>query len=185
MNTAFGLGKGAGKGFINWRDYVARTPNLKMGEIIGRGTKHLTKEELAAYDAPYPNNESKAGARRFPALVPITKAMSGVGSSAASFAFLQSLSPEDMRVFMCVGGADPVLGPHVMEAGVLPAFVNSTGALMMTIPEAGHFVQEWGEPVAKKAIDAWAWECDEDAVKHLEGVALRRNENSGKAKGKL
>lgn len=59
MNTAFGSGRGAGKGFTNWRDYVARTPDLKMGEIIGRGTKHLTKEEIAAYDAPFPNNESK------------------------------------------------------------------------------------------------------------------------------
>lgn len=38
---------------------MARTPNLKMGEIIGRGTKHLTTEEIAAYDVPYPNNESK------------------------------------------------------------------------------------------------------------------------------
>lgn len=184
MNTAFGLGRGAGKGFIAWRDYVASHPDLKMGEIIGRGTKHLTKEELAAYDAPFPDNGSKAGARRFPQLVPIEKSMAGVGSSAASYAFLQSLPPGGMRVFICIGGSDPVLGPHVMEAGVIPAFENSTGALLMTIQEAGHFVQEWGEEVAQKAIDAWSWESDEQATIQVHGVSLRRG-GSSKAKGKL
>jgi len=182
MNTAFGSGRGAGKGFINWRDYVAKTPNLKMGEIIGRGTKHLTKEEIAAYNAPFPNNESKAGARRFPALVPITKGMAGVASSLASYAFLQSLAPGDMRIFICIGGSDPVLGPYVMEHGVLPAFESSTGALVMTNQEAGHFVQEWGAPIAEKAIDAWGYETDELASNHIKEVKVRRNENKLKSK---
>ena len=140
---------------------------------------------LTRYHSVPTHNFSQAGARRFPALVPITNTMAGVGSSAASFAFLQSLHPGDIRVFICVGASDPVLGPHVMESGVLPAFESSTGALMMTIPEAGHFVQEWGEPVAEKAIDAWAWERDEDAVRHLEGVTLRRKAKVDQAKGKL
>jgi len=188
MNTTFGLGRGISEGFMDWRDYVARTPNLNMGEIIARytasrGTTHLTKEQLAAYDAPFPNNESKAGARRFPALVPITPTMAGVGSSVASFAFLQGLAPGDMRIFMCIGGSDPVLGTHVMEASVLPAFEKSTGALMMAIPEAEHFVQEWGEQIAEKAIDAWAWERDEDAAQHLEGITLRIDQTK-KEKGK-
>lgn len=124
----------------------------------------------------------QAGARRFPALVPITKEMAGVGSSVASYAFLQSLSPGAMRVFICIGGSDPVLGPYVMEHGVIPAFENSTGALVMTIQEAGHFVQEWGVPIAEKAIDVWSWETDEQAASHVKEVKMRKSGKQSKSK---
>lgn len=66
---------------------------------------------------------------------------------------------------------------------MLPAFENSTGALVMNIPEAGHFVQEWGESVAEKAIDAFAWETDERAVEQVQGLILRKG--TGKTKNKL
>ena len=42
MNTAFATGAEPGEGFINWRDYVARTPDLAVGRLMGRSADHLT-----------------------------------------------------------------------------------------------------------------------------------------------
>jgi pimeloyl-ACP methyl ester carboxylesterase len=53
---------------------------------------------------------------------------------------------------MAVGGADPVLGPPVMEK--LRAQIRGCPEPMV-IEEAGHFVQEWGAPVAKAALKAF------------------------------
>lgn len=76
-----------------------------------------------------------------------------------------------------------VLGPVVMERGVLPAFISSTGALMLEVEEAGHFVQEWGENIAAKAIDSWSWKDDKDAHSRVEGLKYRFEQTP--AKGKL
>ena len=67
MNTAFGVGATPSEGFESWRDFVARTPDLAVGKMLGRACPHLTKEEAAAYDAPFSGPESKAGVRTFPA----------------------------------------------------------------------------------------------------------------------
>ena len=53
---------------------------------------------------------------------------------------------------MAVGGADPVLGPPAMEK--LRAQIRGCPEPML-IEEAGHFVQEWGEPIARAALKAF------------------------------
>jgi len=54
--------------------------------------------------------------------------------------------------FMAIGGADPVLGPPVMEK--LRKLIKDCPEPMV-VEEAGHFVQEWGAPVAKAALKAF------------------------------
>ena len=44
---------------------------LRSG-AFGFATKPVSPEEIAAYDAPFPSSKYKAGARKFPRLVPTT-----------------------------------------------------------------------------------------------------------------
>ena len=59
--------------FLVWRVYSQEVRELVPSKIVpGWCLKPLSKEALAAYDAPFPTQEYVAGARRFPLLVPIT-----------------------------------------------------------------------------------------------------------------
>lgn len=147
MNTTLGMGQGATPGFVAWRDYVAKSPDLKVGALMARACPQLTPEEVAAYDAPFPDVRYKAGVRRFPALVPVEPGMAGVetGREAARF-WSEAWAGES---FMAVGLADPVLGG--------PAMAELRGVIRgcpepMELPEAGHFVQERGGPIAAAAL---------------------------------
>lgn len=151
MNTAFGTGAAPSPGFIAWRDYAAKTPDMPVGALIARGTPHLTPAEIAAYDAPFPDGSYKAGVRRFPQLVPTTPD--------DPFAILSRRARDFWRdewtgqSFMAIGMADPVLGPGVMNA--LRADIRNCPA-PMEIEGAGHFVQEWGAPIAEAALASFA-----------------------------
>ncbi len=67
MNTGLFTGR-VSKGFMAWRDFAERTPDLPIGMIIqGATTTDLAPEVVAAYEAPFPNLESKAGRPDVPA----------------------------------------------------------------------------------------------------------------------
>src|SRR3989337_2396808 len=71
MNTALGTGDAPlTEGFVAWRRYVAKTPALDCAKLMQRTCPHLTPQEAAAYEAPFPDATAKAGVRRFPQLVP-------------------------------------------------------------------------------------------------------------------
>ena len=149
MNTGLGVGTPPGKGFLAWRDYVANTPDFNVGELMGRSEPGLTPAEVAAYDAPFPDATYKAGVRRFPALVPTTEDADGVEvSRRAAMWWATEFAGQS---FMAVGTQDPVLGPKVMER--MHQIIKGCPEPMMV--EAGHFVQEHGEPVARAALAAW------------------------------
>ena len=147
MNTGLGIGKTPSDGFIAWKNYAASTPDLPIGELIARGTPQMTDAEKAAYDAPFPSPDYKMGARRFPELVPISPEMEGVEVSLKAAAFWKD--EFDGASFMAVGDADPVLGPDVMNR--LRENIAGCPEPMM-IEGGGHFVQEWGEPIARAAL---------------------------------
>lgn len=151
MNTMFATGETLSPGFLAWRDYAAKNPDLPVGALIRRGTPHLTDAETAAYDAPFPDIRYKAGARRFPQLVP--------DQPDQPFAKLSREVRDWWRTqwrgqsFMAVGMADPVLGPPVM-AEVRAHIAHCPEPL--EIEGGGHFVQEWGDEIAAAALDAFA-----------------------------
>lgn len=151
MNTAFGAGAAPSPGFIAWRNYAKNTPDMPVGALIGRGAAHMRPEEIAAYDAPFPDHRFKAGVRRFPQLVPTRPEDPFAKLSQAAQAWWR----EDWSgpSFAAVGMADPVLGPAVM-AEVLSHIKNCPKP--MEIEGGGHFVQEWGEPIAHAALAAFA-----------------------------
>ena len=150
MNTGLGTGSSPGEGFLAWKNYALSTPDLPIGALIARGTPHLTPAEIAAYDAPYPSPEYKAGAQVFPALVPVSPDMEGVEVSRAAAAFWST--EWQGKSFMAIGMADPVLGPPAMMK--LHAMINGCPP-PMEIEGGGHFVQEWGEPIARFALESF------------------------------
>jgi len=151
MNTAFGIGVTPSEGFKAWRDYAARTPDLPVGALIARGTPHLTAREIAAYDAPFPDARHKAGVRRFPMLVPTDAEDPFAQLSRQAMAWWRE--EWTGKSFMAIGMADPVLGPEVMER-VRSHIRNCPEPLR--IEGGGHFVQEWGEQIARAALDSFS-----------------------------
>ena len=147
MNTALGVGKLPSEGFLAWKNFAASMPDLPVADLMARSTPHMTEAEKAAYGAPFPSQDYKMGARRFPELVPISPEMEGVEVSLKAAAFWSDQF--DGASFMAVGDADPVLGPDVMNA--LHETINGCPEPMM-IEGGGHFVQEWGEPIARAAL---------------------------------
>lgn len=149
MNTTFATGEDPGPGFKAWRDYAAKTPDMPVGSLIARGTPHLTAAEIAAYDAPFPDARYKAGVRRFPLLVPVTEDGPSAAARETSLKAVSWWASFTGPSFMAVGAADPVLGPATMAT--VRARINGCPEPLV-IPEGGHFVQEWGEPIARAAL---------------------------------
>lgn len=115
-----------------------------------RATPILSDAEAEAYAAPYPDVSYKAGVRAFPDLVPATPDAPGaeIGRRARDW-WANDWSGES---FMAVGAQDPVIGFRAMEE--LRASIRRCPPPMI-VEEAGHFVQEWGEPVAVAALRAF------------------------------
>jgi len=138
------------EGFLAWRAYVAKTPDLDCAKLLSRACPHLTPAEAAAYEAPFPDARAKAGVRRFPQLVPDRPDAPGAEISRRARAWLSDAWKG--QTFMAIGAKDPVLGPPVMR---------SLARIIRGCPEpwlhadGGHFLQEWGEDVSRAALAAW------------------------------
>jgi len=147
MNTALATGDvPLTEGFIAWRAYVAKNPDLACGKLMARACPHLTADEAAAYDAPFPNVASKAGVRRFPQIVPEKPGDPGAAISRQARDWLSTAWKGES--FMAVGAKDPVLGPPVMNQ--LRSWIRGCPEPAV-IENGGHFLQEWGDEV----MDAW------------------------------
>lgn len=151
MNTALPIGESLGMGFQSWRDYVASKPDLDCGALIKRACPHVSEAEAASYEAPFPDQSYRAGVRRFPELVMIKREMAGVQTARRAAKFWQN--EWSGQSFMAIGAKDPVLGGEVMND--LRKTIRNCPKPMI-LEEAGHFVQEWGDQVAKAALKHFA-----------------------------
>jgi len=149
MNTAFGTGE-VTDGFRAWRAYSNSRPDLDVGTLVARGEPTLSPAEAAAYNAPFPDARHKAALRAFPNLVPDGADAPGaaIGRAARDW-FAQAWRGES---FMAIGMKDPVLGPPVMRR--LHASIRNCPQ-PLEIAEGGHFLQEWGDEVARAALAHW------------------------------
>lgn len=148
MNTMIATGDvPLTEGFLAWRAWVAKNPDLDCGKLLQRSCPHLSPAEAAAYEAPYPDARFKAGARRFPALVPDSPDAPGAAISRKARDWWSDAWMGDS--FMAVGTRDPVLGPAVMET--LRGWIRGCPEPYLH-PEAGHFAQEWGDDIARRAL---------------------------------
>ncbi|SLN29521.1 haloalkane dehalogenase [Oceanibacterium hippocampi] len=152
MNTAFATGDvPLGEGFLAWRAWNNANPDMAVGKLLGRSCPHLNEAERAAYDAPYPDVTFKAGVRRFPNMVPDNPDAEGAALSRAARDWFTNEWAGS--TFLAVGMQDPVLGPKGMA--YLRRCIRGCPP-PLEVAEGGHFLQEWGEPVAKAALAAWS-----------------------------
>lgn len=148
MNTGIPIGESLSQGFDLWKGFAAMATEIPTGGLVALDSgEALNLFDVMAYDAPFPDNRYKAGVRRFPQLVPIDPGMGGVehGKAAREF-FSTSWEGES---FMAIGMRDDVLNEPVMME--LKEIIRGCPE-PMRIDEAGHFVQEFGEPVARAAL---------------------------------
>ncbi|MGD9879612.1 MAG: haloalkane dehalogenase [Reyranella sp.] len=149
MNTTLGTGDAPlGEGFLAWRAFSNRNPDMDIARLMQRACPHLADAEAAAYAAPFPDATFKAGVRRFPNLVPDHPDAGGAALSRAARTFWRERWTS--KSLMAIGMTDPVLGPPVMRA--LHADIRNCPP-PIEIADAGHFVQEWGEPIARRAVE--------------------------------
>jgi pimeloyl-ACP methyl ester carboxylesterase len=146
MNTTLATGE-LSEGFRQWRSYANTQPDLAVGRLLRRGRPELSEAEAAAYDAPFPDARYKAALRAFPNRVPEGPQAPGAALAREARSFWRERWQG--QSFMAVGARDPVLGPEVMAA--LRADIRGCPPPLV-LPEAGHFVQEWGAPVARAAL---------------------------------
>ena len=124
MNTTLATGVPPSPGFLAWRAYAKANPDLAVGDLIGRGTPHLSEAERAAYDAPFPDIRYKAGVRAFPERVMTDPGMEGIEESLAAQAYRDMVvraSLEDLVLTKTFTGADAYyLRESIVAAGLDP-----------------------------------------------------------------
>ena len=146
MNTTLATGE-LTEGFRQWRAYSNGQPDMAVGKLLRRGKRGMSEAEAAGYDAPFPDARHKAALRAFPNLVPDGADAEGAAISRQAAAFWQQHWQGDS--FMAVGLQDPVLGLPTMQA--LQQQIRGCPAPLQVV-EGGHFVPEWGGPIAEAAL---------------------------------
>ena len=146
MNTALATGS-LTEGFKQWRAYSNSQPDMAVGKLLARGKPEMSAAEAAAYDAPFPDASYKAALRAFPNLVPDGADAPGAAISRQAETFWREHWSGES--FMAIGMKDPVLGGAPMHA--LQATIRNCPP-PLEVAEGGHFVQEWGAPIAAAAL---------------------------------
>lgn len=137
-NTGLPEGHGMSEAFAHWLDFSQTVPVLPVGGVIQAATtRTLSDAEVAAYDAPFPDESYKAGPRRFPVLVPLTPEHASVAENRAAWAVLEAFDRPFVTAF---SDADPITagGEAVFQRRV-PGVAGQPHAI---IAGAGHFLQE-------------------------------------------
>jgi haloalkane dehalogenase len=130
-------------------DWVERQDELPIGFLVRRGCSTDPGDEVAAaYDAPFPSEASKVGARAFPAILPLTPDAPGAAAGARVVAALR----EDRRPLLLLWGAeDRPLPPSAGEA-----FASALGRpAPQIVPDAGHYLQEDQGALVGATIADW------------------------------
>ena len=146
-NSGLPIGSGATEGFMQWLEFSQSVEDFDCGKIVNQGSlKQLSKAEIAAYNAPFPDDSYKAGPRVFPTLVPITKEHPQVQENIEAWEVLRHFDKPTITLF----------GEHDM------AFIGGEKFFIEKIPgakdmhhriiDAGHFSQENQPELIAKTI---------------------------------
>jgi haloalkane dehalogenase len=147
LNTGLFTGR-VSKGFMAWREFAQRTPDLPVGMIMQSATTtELGPEILDGYEAPFPTPESKAGAQRFPLLVPLTPEDPGAAEMAA---VQDELSRWQKPALVAFSDSDPVF-PYPRSGEVFTQLLPTAGE-QVRIEGAAHFLQEDRGPQIVEAM---------------------------------
>jgi haloalkane dehalogenase len=149
LNTGLFTGR-VSKGFMAWRDFAERTPDLPIGVIVdGATTTDLDPRVKAAYEAPFPNPESKAGAAAFPLLVPIADDQPGADTMRE---VMDALSRWEKPALVMFSDSDPVF-PYPRSGQVFCDLIPGAGE-QVKVEGAAHFLQEdRGEQIGERIAE--------------------------------
>jgi len=137
MNTGLFTGR-VSKGFLAWRDFAERNPDLPVGFVVqGATSTELPDDVVKAYEAPFPTPESKAGAAQFPLLVPTEE---GAPGAAEMRAVIDELRSWDKPALVAFSDQDPVF-PFPRAGEEFTAMIPGAGD-QVRIEGASHFLQE-------------------------------------------
>jgi haloalkane dehalogenase len=131
-----------------FRDFVRRTDDLPISLLVRRACLTEPGDAVAAaYDAPFPTPESKAGARAFPLMLPTSPEMPG---AEAGRRVLEALRADKRPTLMLWAESDPVLPPETGRR-----FAEAIGADgPQIVAGASHFLQEdRGEEIGRRIAD--------------------------------
>jgi haloalkane dehalogenase len=135
-----------------FRQAVEQAPELDIGWLVAAGcARGLDETVRLGYDAPFPDEASKAGPRAMPGLVPVTPSDPQAPANRAAWAALGQWRRPFLVAF---GDSDPITG------GMAPILVRhvpgAAGLSHPTLPRAGHFVQEDAGPELAAHVAAFA-----------------------------
>ena len=150
LNTGLGGGRPPSESWLRFREVVrAAGGDFQAGRLIRTAAvRGLADEVVAAYDAPFPTAESKAGVLAFPEQVPTEPEHP---NTAPLMAIREALASWEKPTLVLFGDSDPIFRPEVADA--IARWIP--GALSAElVANAGHFVQEdAGEEVAARIVE--------------------------------
>lgn len=139
----------AGPAFLAWREFSQKVPEFPAGRILSGATvTEMPPEVVAAYDAPFPDESYKSGARQFPLLVPISPDDPAAAANRAAWKQLERLEKPFLTAF---SDQDPVTRGG--DAALRERIPGARGQRHVTIEGGGHFLQEdRGEELARVVV---------------------------------
>jgi haloalkane dehalogenase len=136
--------------FLRWQRFSQEVPELPVGMILQGGTvTELPDEVVAAYEAPFPDETYKEGARQLPVLVPTTSDDPGAVANQAAWASLERFDRPFVTAF---SDQDPVT--RGADAALQRRIAGAAGQPHITLAGGGHFLQEdVGPELARVVVD--------------------------------
>jgi len=123
--------------FQKWREFSQHSPKFDIGKVIQMGTlQELSDEVIAAYNAPFPSEEYKAGARIFPTLVPASPEDPESNNNRLAWKKLMQWEKPFLTIF---GDGDDIMRG---AEKIFQKLVPGTQGQQHTMLNAEHFIQE-------------------------------------------
>ena len=139
-NTGIPVGEGANKAMRDWLEFSSSVPELPIGLLLNGGsTRKLSADEMAAYNAPYPDGSYQTSPKIFPSLIPVQPDNPGVPQCREIWNYLDTWTKPFLTVY---GSADPIAfkpGAHLKFQERVPGAKNLDH---IVIEGANHFIQE-------------------------------------------
>jgi len=140
-----------GDAFLAWQKFSQEVETFPTGFIINGGcTTDLAADVIAGYDAPFPDESYKEGARQFPLLVPSTPDDPAAPANRTAWETLSTWT----KPFLCAfSDQDPITGGA--DKALLSRIPGTEGQPHTTIEGGGHFLQEDRGPELAAVVNAF------------------------------
>jgi haloalkane dehalogenase len=134
--------------FKAWQDFSQTTPELHIGNIVSGGcAERLSADVIAAYDAPFPDETFKEGARQFPTLVPTSREDPAHDANVTAWAVLSMFA----KPFLCCFSGDAITKGG--DAKFIRTVPGAQGQSHTTIAGNAHFLQEENGPELARTLN--------------------------------